>query len=220
MFDASRLPPPREFYAGELGKLGRPSRGWAKALCCFHDERTPSLSVNLGNGCFHCFGCGASGGDLIDFVQLRYGCTFKAACQRLRCWGGETSSHAAREIEKNRKETARIRDAAARLVAEEKRLRLEARQSLHHLEKLQREMSARLSELEKAAFVPGQVNPPSEEMDVCWSALSLLENEISEQECIYQLLAFASAGIRARYVLNEAARPEMLAEFAVSEVMP
>jgi hypothetical protein len=220
MFDATLLPNARDFYAGELEKLGRPSRGWAKALCCFHDERTPSLSVNLGNGGFHCFGCGASGGDLVDFIRLRYGCTFKAACQRLRCWRGDTSAHAAKEIEKSRKETARIRDAAARLVAEEKRLRLEARESLHHLEKLQRVVSARLSELEKGAFVPDRVNPPSEEMDVCWSALSLLENEIREQECIYQLLAFASAGVRARYVLNEAARPEMLAEFAISEVMP
>jgi hypothetical protein len=30
-------------------------------LCPFHDETTPSCSVSLSKGCFHCFGCGESG---------------------------------------------------------------------------------------------------------------------------------------------------------------
>ena len=37
-------------------------------LCPFHEERTPSFSVNAERGFYHCFGCGA-GGDVITFVR-------------------------------------------------------------------------------------------------------------------------------------------------------
>ncbi len=37
-------------------------------LCPFHEERTPSFSVNPQEKLFYCFGCG-KGGDLISFVQ-------------------------------------------------------------------------------------------------------------------------------------------------------
>ena len=42
-------------------------------LCPFHDERTPSFSVNPQDKLYYCFGCGA-GGDVISFVRetLRY----------------------------------------------------------------------------------------------------------------------------------------------------
>lgn len=30
--------------------------------CIFHEERTPSLSIDLDRGVFYCFGCGAQGG--------------------------------------------------------------------------------------------------------------------------------------------------------------
>jgi DNA primase len=36
--------------------------------CPFHEERTPSFSVDPSNKLFHCFGCG-KGGDAISFVQ-------------------------------------------------------------------------------------------------------------------------------------------------------
>jgi DNA primase len=37
-------------------------------LCPFHDEKTPSFSVNAVEKLFYCFGCG-KGGDLITFVR-------------------------------------------------------------------------------------------------------------------------------------------------------
>lgn len=39
-----------------------------KAVCPFHNEKTPSLIVTPHKGLFHCFGCGA-GGNVINFVM-------------------------------------------------------------------------------------------------------------------------------------------------------
>src|SRR3989442_10530423 len=36
--------------------------------CPFHEERTPSFSVNPADKLYYCFGCG-KGGDVIRFVQ-------------------------------------------------------------------------------------------------------------------------------------------------------
>src|SRR5262245_48100658 len=48
-----------------------PLRGRHRGLvrCPFHQDRTPSLSVDLEAGMFHCFGCGASGG-IAKFREL------------------------------------------------------------------------------------------------------------------------------------------------------
>src|SRR5262249_31311088 len=51
-------------------------------LCPFHDERTPSFSVNAEHKLYHCFGCGAAG-DSIGFVQETEGLDFKQAIEAL-----------------------------------------------------------------------------------------------------------------------------------------
>jgi DNA primase len=51
-------------------------------LCPFHDERTPSFSVNAERGFYHCFGCGESG-DAIGFVQTSEGFSFTEALEHL-----------------------------------------------------------------------------------------------------------------------------------------
>lgn len=53
-----------------------------KALCPFHQEKTPSFYVSPEKGLWHCFGCGA-GGDVIDFVQRIEGLTFTEAIAKL-----------------------------------------------------------------------------------------------------------------------------------------
>lgn len=40
-----------------------------KALCPFHNEKTPSFTLYPENGSFYCFGCG-TGGDVIRFIRL------------------------------------------------------------------------------------------------------------------------------------------------------
>ena len=50
--------------------------------CPFHEERTPSFSVNPSEGFFYCFGC-HKGGDLITFVQETQGLDFVGAIEWL-----------------------------------------------------------------------------------------------------------------------------------------
>jgi len=50
--------------------------------CPFHEERTPSFSVNPGEGLFYCFGC-HKGGDLITFVRETQGLDFAGAIEWL-----------------------------------------------------------------------------------------------------------------------------------------
>ena len=51
-------------------------------LCPFHDERTPSFSVDPVGKLYHCFGCQA-GGDVISFVQEKEGLDFNEAVETL-----------------------------------------------------------------------------------------------------------------------------------------
>lgn len=50
--------------------------------CPFHDERSPSFSVNSDLGLYHCFGCG-KGGDVVTFVRETEGLDFVAAIEWL-----------------------------------------------------------------------------------------------------------------------------------------
>jgi DNA primase len=50
--------------------------------CPFHEERTPSFSVNPGQGLYYCFGC-HKGGDLIAFVRETQGLDFAGAIEWL-----------------------------------------------------------------------------------------------------------------------------------------
>ncbi len=50
--------------------------------CPFHEERTPSFSVNAADKLFYCFGCG-KGGDLISFVEETENVDFAGAIEWL-----------------------------------------------------------------------------------------------------------------------------------------
>lgn len=53
-----------------------------KALCPFHQEKTPSFMVSPAKGIFHCFGCG-TGGDVFKFVMEMEKCTYPEAIRKL-----------------------------------------------------------------------------------------------------------------------------------------
>ncbi len=62
----------------KLVRKGREHNG----LCPFHNEKTPSFTVNDDKAFYHCFGCGAHG-DVIKFVIETEGLSFPESVERL-----------------------------------------------------------------------------------------------------------------------------------------
>lgn len=67
-------------------KLTRAGREW-KACCPFHNEKTPSFTVNDEKHFYHCFGCGAHG-DAIRFLTDNRGLPFMEAVKELASAAG------------------------------------------------------------------------------------------------------------------------------------
>jgi DNA primase len=61
--------------------LRRQGTRWV-GLCPFHEERTPSFSVDAQEKLYHCFGCGV-GGDVIKFIEEKEGLGFAEAVEIL-----------------------------------------------------------------------------------------------------------------------------------------
>jgi DNA primase len=76
-------------------------------LCPFHDERTPSFSVNPQDKLYYCFGCGV-GGDVISFVreteQLDFAQAVEFLAERFRVTLEYEESSPERDAERNRRE--------------------------------------------------------------------------------------------------------------------
>ncbi|MCH7585153.1 MAG: DNA primase [Acidobacteria bacterium] len=73
---------------GEVTKVRRSGRS-VMAVCPFHQEKTPSMSVDPARGLYHCFGCG-KGGDLFQFIQETQGLDFSDAVELLARRSGIT----------------------------------------------------------------------------------------------------------------------------------
>jgi len=61
-----------------------------KGLCPFHNEKTPSFSVNPDKGVWYCFGQCGEGGDVFRFVQKIENLSFREALERLAQRAGVT----------------------------------------------------------------------------------------------------------------------------------
>jgi len=71
-----------KFYQEFIPSLKVNVKPEALGLCPFHDDKKPSMSVNLKSGLFYCFACG-TGGDVFTFYQRIYGVDFKTALKKL-----------------------------------------------------------------------------------------------------------------------------------------
>lgn len=82
------------FFGQELERLTSvQGNGEAKALCPFHDDKTPSLSVNFKTGEYFCHACQAKG-DAFTFVQERYSLDFPQAVNHLANFAGVSAQDA------------------------------------------------------------------------------------------------------------------------------
>src|SRR5882757_5695476 len=67
---------------GRKVSLKRKSGAESSGLCPFHNEKTPSFTVNDKKGFFYCFGCGVHG-DAVGFVMKTEGLSFPESVEKL-----------------------------------------------------------------------------------------------------------------------------------------
>ncbi len=91
--------------AGDIARLVsdyvhlKPAGSRMKGLCPFHQEKTPSFSVDPQQQLFYCFGC-QTGGDVFKFVMLYEKLEFAEAVEFLaRRWGVPVPTAARREAD-------------------------------------------------------------------------------------------------------------------------
>jgi len=96
-------------------QLRREGQRW-KGLCPFHDEKTPSFSVNANEGVWYCFGCQARG-DVITFVRDVKHLGFPEAVEWLAERAGVTLRYSDRNEAEGRKRRTRLLEIMGRAVA-------------------------------------------------------------------------------------------------------
>lgn len=98
--------------AAEVTKVKRSGRS-VMAVCPFHQEKTPSLSIDAARGLFHCFGCGKSG-DIFSWVQETQNLDFRESVELLARRVGVTLTETPGEAKRRgrREELVRATQAA------------------------------------------------------------------------------------------------------------
>jgi len=92
---------------GEHVKLKRKGRKY-EGLCPFHQEKTPSFSVDPDRGLYYCFGC-HRGGDLFKFIMEAERLSFPEAVERLARRYGVRLPARSPEAGRRQREADRIR---------------------------------------------------------------------------------------------------------------
>jgi DNA primase len=90
----------------KLIRKGREHSG----LCPFHNEKTPSFTVNDEKGFYHCFGCGAHG-DVVGFAMRSQSLSFPEAVERLASEAGLEVPRATPEEREKARHEATLYDA-------------------------------------------------------------------------------------------------------------
>jgi hypothetical protein len=199
-FRKELLPPPSSFWKYELGRMSRPNRNWTRSKCPLHGGNNPTaFSANLATGGFHCFNCGAHGGDLVDYVMQRDGIDFKAAARSLGALAitGDSADFQTK-LAARQQQRKRINRAADNLAQFERALRIECRERIH--------------ESDRVLHAPA---PWSEAQWQRAKAASALRDEFLLPA--YTLLSFGAVAERARYVLADwQVRAEMAAAVRIA----
>ncbi len=80
------------------------------ALCPFHDEKTPSFSIDPDEGLYYCFGC-KEGGNVFTFLQKMEGLSFGEALHQLADEAGVDLSRYRQSLPEGEGNLARLRQA-------------------------------------------------------------------------------------------------------------
>ena len=97
----------------EVTKVKRSGRSFM-AICPFHQEKTPSMSIDRARGLYHCFGCG-KGGDVFTFVEETQGLDFAESVESLAGKAGITLVQDPDEARKRGRRTSAV-DAIRRAI--------------------------------------------------------------------------------------------------------
>ena len=90
----------------EVTKVKRSGRAYM-AICPFHEEKTPSMSLDRTRGFYHCFGCG-KGGDVFGFVEETQAVDFRDALEILARKAGITLVHDPADAKRRGKQGAAV----------------------------------------------------------------------------------------------------------------
>ena len=94
-------------------KVKRSGRSFM-AICPFHEEKSPSLSLDPGRGLYHCFGC-QKGGDVFTFLSETQGLDFNEAVEELaRRAGIQITSDAGADRQRGKRNA--LHDAVRRAI--------------------------------------------------------------------------------------------------------
>lgn len=126
MFDLSRL---KElgydvFYSHYLPGLNPTGKKNVNVRCCFHEDRTPSLSLDFVDGLYNCYGCGAKG-NVVQFIEQLYNLEYKEAVKKIEAdfgLNGDLTKKSSEQSVKKAKITDQSIDILHKQLANEFRL--------------------------------------------------------------------------------------------------
>src|SRR5260370_25424452 len=99
-------------FIGSYVQLKKAGRNF-KALCPFHNEKTPSFIVFPDQGTWHCFGACGMGGDIFTFLMRRENIDFGQALEMLAQRAGVPLVHEKPGEDEERKRLREILAAAS-----------------------------------------------------------------------------------------------------------
>ena len=179
-------------------------------FCAGSGSRRDTVSVIQDRG-WRCHRCGEHG-DVIALVMKLHGCDFMTALRFLAGEAGVELPGSRRLSPEERQRFAaeqakreRVGNAAEKLEAAERGIRLQYCELIHKCERRRREVGRRLRELQQGA----PENRPGE-CEACWGWLAALASLLRDYIAAYWVLAFGSARLRATFTLRPAMRQQMI----------